>query len=635
MKKKTTRRSDYRRGAQTYAKPAGEIRQSQLLTTYGPGALVDLVDDAVIIGGLEYWDFARGERVLEDNRLRDALARRLEPEWKTRKLAVDKAFKEPPAGDSRDPNIGMGIRVFEFPRWFVCQNPRCRALQGSRSLERSGKKYRHRCDVRTDGKDEWDCVPVRFVGACRSGHIQDFPWKRWVHQKKESTVRCEGSRLRLWEGSSGDFSEVVVECATCETKRRLTEALLEEGNPECEGERPWLGKDAREPGCGERLRLLIRTASNSYFSQVESSLSIRETEETLRGLVRERWKFLENATAQNLAVLRTALADLAELAPYSDEDVLAVVDALRNRKQDARSLREAEYRTFRAATDEPPGDTVPKGKDFHAVRLPGAVLPKGVDRIVLVKRLRELRVQVGFTRLEPPSPSLQGEFDLRTRRAELGQNTNWLPASEVNGEGIFIALDEQAVRDWEDLPAVDAREKELRSGFDAWVGQLYGKDSKREQAPPEFPGARFFLLHSISHMLITELALDCGYPASALRERLYCAPRDAALPMAGILLMTGSSGAEGTLGGLVEEGRRIGRHIHRALEHNALCSNDPVCAYHSPAEDLAERYLEGAACHGCLFVAECSCERFNKYLDRALVVPTIGHEGIAFFGGDG
>src|SRR5690606_6988215 len=249
--------------------------------------------------------------------------------------------------------------------------------------------------VRTDGKDEWDCVPVRFVGACRSGHIQDFPWKRWVHQKKESTTRCEGSRLRRWEGSSGDCSEVVVECSACATKGRRTEALLGEGNPECDGERPWLGKEAREHGCGERLRLLIRTASNSYFSQVESSLSIHETEEELRGLVRERWQLLENATSENIAVARTLLKEpLKALAPYSDEAILEVVDALRSRKQDARSLREAEYRTFLAAADEPPGDTVPKGSDFHAVRLPGAVLPKGVDRIVLVKRLRELRVQV-------------------------------------------------------------------------------------------------------------------------------------------------------------------------------------------------------------------------------------------------
>lgn len=69
-----------------------------------------------------------------------------------------------------------------------------------------------------------------------------------------------------------------------------------------------------------------------------------------------------------------------------------------------------------------------------------------------------------------------------------------------------------------------------------------------------------------------------------------------------------------------------------------MCSNDPVCAAHAPKDgkdDPTERYLEGAACHGCLYVAEPSCERFNSYLDRALVVPAMGREaGLAFLDED-
>jgi len=101
--------------------------------------------------------------------------------------------------------------------------------------------------------------------------------------------------------------------------------------------------------------------------------------------------------------------------------------------------------------------------------------------------------------------------------------------------------------------------------------------------------------------------------------------------MAAVLIMTGTSGAEGTLGGLVEQGRVIAKHLRRAWDMGTLCSNDPVCAHHDP-NDHSARYLEGAACHGCLFVAEPACERFNRYLDRALVVPTLGYPaGLAFF----
>jgi hypothetical protein len=97
------------------------------------------------------------------------------------------------------------------------------------------------------------------------------------------------------------------------------------------------------------------------------------------------------------------------------------------------------------------------------------------------------------------------------------------------------------------------------------------------------------------------------------------------------LLHTGSSDAEGTLGGLIEVGRRIHEHIQAALELGELCSNDPVCAQHEPQNTHEHRFLLGAACHGCLLIAETSCEQHNDFLDRAMVVPTVDNLGIEFF----
>ena len=79
------------------------------------------------------------------------------------------------------------------------------------------------------------------------------------------------------------------------------------------------------------------------------------------------------------------------------------------------------------------------------------------------------------------------------------------------------------------------------------------------------------MLHSLSHMLMTSIALDCGYPASSLRERVYAGDGGY-----GILIYTGSSDSEGTLGGLVETGRRLGGHLRGAVDKSRLCSNDPV-----------------------------------------------------------
>ncbi|HRI07921.1 MAG TPA: DUF1998 domain-containing protein, partial [Nannocystaceae bacterium] len=297
-------------------------------------------------------------------------------------------------------------------------------------------------------------------------------------------------------------------------------------------------------------------------------------------------------------------------------------------------IRTAKYRQFLAAPPEAPGDR-PGPQDIFFVRRLRAragELPAGVERVVLASKLREVRVQIGFTRIEAIAADLQGqhalgEHDIGVQMASLGLTTRWLPATEIHGEGVFLALDEKAVRAWEDRPEVQAREKELRAGFDEWAAR-FDADVR-----PSFPGVRFYLLHSLSHLLITAISLECGYAASAIRERIYCAARDdARTPMAAILLSTGTPGTEGTLGGLVDQGRFLRAHLRQAYDLGVLCSNDPVCAGHSPKDDPAERSLEGAACHGCLFIAECSCERFNNFLDRALVVPTLGHDrALAFF----
>jgi hypothetical protein len=142
-----------------------------------------------------------------------------------------------------------------------------------------------------------------------------------------------------------------------------------------------------------------------------------------------------------------------------------------------------------------------------------------------------------------------------------------------------------------------------------------------------FPGLPYYLLHSISHMLLSTIAVECGYPASSLRERVYALDG-----RFGILIYTGSSDAEGTLGGLVETARDIKRHMRRALDAALLCSNDPVCAHHAPAEH-DQQPLHGNACHGCLLVSETSCEQQNDFLDRALVVPTIESLGVEFISG--
>ena len=598
--------------------PDGKIRRSQMVTGYGPGAMVDLIDHAVMVDGLDTWS-REGSREISEPRLLGRLqylfqslhGRRLEKLW------------TPPIGDDDNPS-GQGVRVLRFPEFYVCAG--CRTLVHYRNLNPRTKTSSilvHSCAA-TRSKSP-PSVPVRFVAACPKGHIQDFPWRVFVH---EGAV-CSAPELFLDEGETGDFSGIWVRCRSCGAHRSLKSAYAEQAMPVCKGRRPWLigtKEETSEPNCEHRLRLLVRTASNAYFSQTMTALSIPEDEPPVVKAVARLWNtYLSGIqSTEQLAALRGLPLPLVTttLDGFTAEEIL---DALSNRRAGRATprppIRVAEFATLTAQPFEQPGEYAgglgdEDEPDFFARRIDVGA-PSQIQQVVVASRLREVRAQVGFTRLDAFTPNLEGEFDLAIESAPLSLSQNWLPAVEIWGEGIFLALNEELLRAWELRPQVVARGDLLRTAFE-------------NAGRKDFPGVRFYMMHSLAHLLITALSLECGYAASAIRERIYCNLPGADAPMAGILLSTGTPGSEGTLGGLVQEGRNIARHLDAALRLGSLCSSDPVCA--SQVAGMGNRHLEGAACHGCLYIAESSCEWFNRFLDRALVVPVIGQpDGLAFF----
>lgn len=617
-----------RKDGKKIAQPDGQIRQSQVVTTFGPGAMVDLIDRAVVIGGLEHWGYGKaGFEALDDARLRRSLIPRLKALDEDLDLAREGYFRRPPESDAKDPWPNVGVLALEFPRWFVCHS--CRRLaRALDAFEKSSHGYRHDCAKNKSSR----AVPVRFVAACKRGHLSDFPWSRFAHLDREGG-ECDRPELYLDERALGDVSRIYVECRNCQFKAAMSRATVLPYV--CQGDRPWLGGHAANEPCDQHLKLLVRTASDAYFSQQVSALRLEETgKDPLRERLRakEVWRELHNVTSTDelimLKRLRPHVAAATENA--TDKAVLAAIKA-ESEGDDAtaeRPLRSVEFERLVGAPNELPGSGVPAGAKFAAFRIPKNKLdvPPGVRGVVVVPELREVRVQVSFSRFDSISANLQGEFDFENSKIKPavltlpGGNEKWLPAAEVRGEGVFVELDVAAVRAWEQRPAVKERADRLLRAFKS------GSDAT-------FPGVRFYMLHSLSHLILTAISLECGYAASALHERIYCSQPEVDGPdMAAIMLSTGTTGSEGTLGGLVEEGRRIRHHLREAWELGRLCSNDPVCAAHDPSSDSSDRRTEGAACHGCLYIAECSCDHFNRTLDRALVVPTIGNDPeLAFF----
>ena len=234
---------------------------------------------------------------------------------------------------------------------------------------------------------------------------------------------------------------------------------------------------------------------------------------------------------------------------------------------------------------------------------------------------------IGFTRLEPIVKGVDGDpidqHDIGAKRADINnKELDWVPAIENFGEGLFLGVSEAALQTWRQGDGVKQHSSKHREACKLW-----NRDHGLKANDFDWPGEAYLMLHSLAHLLITTAALECGYGASAIKERIYSFPGQGY----GILLYTSGSGSEGTLGGLVSLADRIDQLVAGALERGRLCSNDPFCSMHQPESDLEKRYSHGAACHGCLLIAETSCEQRNQFLDRAFVVPTLDVIDASFF----
>lgn len=593
------------------------IRQSQVVSTYGPGALVDLPDYGVLVAGLEHW--VGDKPLIQEPRLLANLRRRLELP------ALE--LRAPPVPEREDEPVGMA--AWEFPEWFIAQYERPSREHGrSRPLVHRKALRQGRLSLE-DAKGKlrsWPVVPVRFVQGCPNGHISDIDWPRLVHGDGPA---CSGLLWLDERGTTGDLVELRVRCDVCQNHLPLVRLQEMNNTPSvlglCQGDRLWLGAAAREAckdedGKPHKNRLLIRHASNVYFPVTERAISIPDADEALRKAVDAVWDdFLQYVdSADEIRRERRKARVQQALERFSDEKVWEECERRKSGPAETLpTLKDVELATFLSMPEEL-GEDVPEG-DFYARRL-STPPPPPIERVVLVHRLREVVAQVGFTRFESQAQPLDAEVALGVRLASLAMDVRWLPAVENRGEGVFLSLDPTAVAAWLGREAVRRRAAMFRSGLRVLEKRELPLEVVHEVYMP------YILLHSLSHLLLTAVSLECGYASASIRERVYV--RDGAY---GLLLYTGTPDAEGTLGGLVEVGRRMERHLAAALELGALCSNDPVCAQHHPDDQHEGRMLHGAACHGCLLIAEPSCERRNELLDRALVVPTVDGGELAFF----
>lgn len=627
-------------------KTAYSVRASQAVLQYGVGAMVDFRDRTLMTAAPEYWGGSVSH--IRDERLEKI-------------LHVD-YFGKP--GDKDDVKFAEGISYVRFPEWYFC--PSCRRFKpiGEWVTEyraKSPKKAEedpHMIQTMKCPKCFQELVVARIITACQEGHIDDFPWVKWVHCQNFGGPKEICSRPELTITTSSSASEglegLTLKCLNCGAAASLRGAFdpgkFEEldkktdfrYNFRCAGKHPWKHK-TESCKSTEYPKVLQRGSSSVYFPVTESSLVIPPYSSIVTNKIDESAAYAEyKAVIASYLSTPGITAETIELLHNSQTQVYAqriaqetaipfdkVVGVLKRKNA---APDDGEYSTasvkYRAEEYEAiTGETVIEAEDY------GEFYREGVDisaynlpflkSISLIHKVREVQALVGFTRLKPvDSTDAPGSQAVVVPVKE--PDTKWYPAYDVRGEGIFIEFDSSSINNWRS-------ENQFLAERVALLNDNYKKSFIGENHPREITG-KFLLLHTISHLLIKQLSFECGYGIASLKERIYCSEAADGKEMAGILIYTACGDSEGTLGGLVRQGRSdtFPSIFNKAIENARTCSNDPVC---SLSQGQGRDSLNLAACYSCTLIPETSCEEFNCFLDRGVVVGTFDNPNLGFFQG--
>jgi hypothetical protein len=617
---------------------------------------------SVITAGLDHWFKPDSPFAQPDP---EALKEFTVEEWRLQKLLQVDFFCLPPEHRQRrpgidDPNAGLRVPVLRFPRWHVC--PACHRME-ELDLSTFGHQKCKACHAA--GK-HFRLIQVRFIAMCDHGHVQDFPWREWVH--RSSTPACSRHLKLIATGGAG-LGSIRVECE-CGSKRNLENVTSRNADQStylsnnltgdkkgddskeksdscaspylCRGLSSWLG-DREGRGCGRPLVAALRNATNVYYADTKSSIYLPLEQTGADQEIVDALRVPAIAAFINLlkdlppAALIPALRGrfgpgleqfpdppltkaLAELLGTTSAEKATVEEAVTGDDLHT-AFRRPEYRVLRQARRDKHLEISPVSHDCFSERF-----RRVFSGVYLIKKLRETRVLNGFTRIFPENDLNPQVRQQMLRREAPIPGFNWLPAYVVFGEGLFLEFEASKIAEWENRGVVAERVRDLQAQF--------SQVQESRHLAPRLITPRLVALHTLSHLLLNRLTFECGYSSASLRERLYISSNPQA-GMAGILIYTASGDSEGTLGGLVRMGspESLESVLQRALEGASWCSADPVCMELGDHGGQGPDSCNLAACHNCCLLPETSCEEFNRFLDRGLLVGTPDNADLGLLAG--
>ena len=605
-----------------------DIRLSHLLRDCSVGAIVRHGQALMVVEDTRRWDGPRTSPYDREIRYVELVKRALG-------LGSLKLCR-PPVKRQRGDCIQNWVPARRFPRWTRCS--RCGLLHHEPWRRRNDAAAEGEDDTdarrtsaapevsrcgRTGGSDGGTCggllEQVPWVLVHEDGHLAEVPWHTIAHSGSKSprSPGCPSDWKTAYIRIHRRQGRWRVKCTDCGADARLPDQFpYGEHTPQ----QPWVRE--RPPGPPGQPGLLIRVNDvRVHFPECSTALVIPPESRIRRGSVVDRL-YSSSAdqdsirTARNGFARQSRLRALATKYRSSPEEVKEAFENI-ERGELAPELPEGklarlEYGALtRPIPDLQPDEDFVTGHHTEAWRQLRSTLTGlaagaagAVERLVAVHRLKEIMVFEGFRR----GGAGGAEAPPRTPPHIVGES-DWLPALELWGEGLFFSLKEELVTRWESQDASRARAAEvaMRAGT-VHLPRAVG------EVPP-----RFLLCHTLAHLVIRRLEAEAGYPAASLKERIYCASRgDNGEAMAGVLVYVAVPDTHGSLGGLMDMARpdRFLRLLASAVEDASWCSFDPVCG---EQEGHGPNLLNRAACHACALVPEPSCICGNRLLDRAFV----------------
>lgn len=585
---------------------AGDIRQSQLINTFGIGSIVDFVSDTVIIAGTDDWKEDDSLKIYNENL----------------SILTGAEYFVSPKPKSSDTlwSKSLDIPSYVFPEKLYC--PRCKSIIDAKELYNLNRKnsQRNNCFMLKDGKTcNGRLVASRFVVICDNGHIEDFPYSWWVHRNKDCSSGKQNPRIEMFNiDNKSDVDSLVLKCVDCGKTKLLKTAFTDyafqgENSYRCSGNHPHLHNKNKNPNCDAVLKTRLRTSTGVYFPVTRNALSIPPWSKKAVQIIQQEYNVLEFMPKENALLYLEKNIMLKAPKNISLENLKSAYELVIGEKGNTQKSQEDifydEYVVLKSgdvdADEEYSAKSVNIPIDFQSY----------FKKVVAVDKLTVIDALCGFTRGKP----LESSNILSERIVPLSENhKNWLPAIKLLGEAVFIEFNENSLKKWSDY--VDDKYEKMKNS----LNDTYYENSKFSN--------QYIFLHTFSHLLIRQLADVCGYNSATLKERIYSTFENNSNKMNGILIYLTSSDCEGSLGGLINaiDDVSLFENILKQTLKNALwCSGDPLCVN---SEQQGNNSLNYSACHDCVLLPETSCEFRNILLDRVSVVGTPNNSQLGFFG---